>query len=300
MELNTTLLRERFFIRDRDTQAGDVPESVEALSNRLVVPLVNRRGEISEVFVIRSRIMHSAVRMAAQITQAFMRSGPVMLRGTKYSFEEAWQFAHSRHDEKYCDDPWICIYHEGKPVFASGNRHPFLDIIEKCDTKNPGNYDNAVMIAEETFKRMGREVSISHNSNIGLVAHIKEQTGRCGMILRNPHKSTTFNFIADQRTSDLSVTPYSCLNCCAAFLEGIQLSVRLGMNNEKIRQRLVSGTTSSEAQENISALARLRVLNEEIENFESLLDVHYRPERPDFPALAKEAEAFQAQLLMSA
>jgi len=297
LELNTTLLRERFLIRDRDVQDDGDHESIEALSNRLVIPLTNKRGDVVEVFVIRSRIMHSALRMAAQIVQSFLRSGPILLRGTKYNFDEVWAMIQNRHDVKYCDDPWICVYHEGRPIFSSGKYHPFLDVIEKCDLKNPGNYDHAVVIAEEAFKKMGRDVSISHSSNIGMVAHVKAQAGRCGMILRNPHKSTTFNFIAEQRTSDLSVTPYQCLNSCAAFLEGIQLSVRLGMNNEKIRRKIVNSTTSSEAQENISALSRLRVLNEEIENLESLLEVHYRPERPDFPALAREAEAFQALLL---
>ncbi|HRK98621.1 MAG TPA: hypothetical protein PLE43_09125 [Alphaproteobacteria bacterium] len=299
MELNTTLLRERFVIRDMDSDGGGSPESLVAMSNRLVVPLLDSRNKVIETFVVRSRIMHSAIRMAAQIIQSYVRLGPLMARSVPFDFVGAWELVRSAHDTKYCEDPWVCVYHNAKPIFLSGHYHPFLDVIEKCDVKNPGNYDSAVAIAEDTFKKMGRHISISHNSNIGMVAHVKDEVGRCGMILRNPHKSTTFNFVAERRDAEFSVSPTQCLNACAAFLEGIQLSVRLGMNNEKIHQRLANSVNSSEALENISALARMGQLTLELDGFNSVLDVHYRPERPNFSAIAKEAEAFQRQLICS-
>lgn len=298
MDLNTTLLRERFVIRDQTGSGDMVPESVVAMSNRLVIPLVNRQGGIAETFVIRSRIMHSSIRMAGQIVQAFMTSGPLMVRSSPVDFDELWQYCFSDHDKNFGEEPWICVYHNAKPVFEFGKRHPFLDVVEKCDAKTSGHYDGSLVVAEETFKKMGRQVSISHNSNIGMVVNIKADSGRCGMILRNPHKGTTFNYIAAKLAEGEAVHPTLCLNICAAFLEGIQISVRLGMNTERKRRGLIT-SQSFEVREMHSAQSRLESLSLEIKEFENRFDVHYRLERPDFKVLAREAELFERQILNS-
>lgn len=295
MELNTTLLRERFVIRDLETdQAHD--DVVEAMSNRIVIPLANTAGQVTERFVIRTQVMHMGVRLAALIIQTFTSLGPIMSRDKSFDFDGAWRSILSSYDLRHFSNPWVCIYKDSKPVFHAGTRHPFLDIVEKCDVKNPGNYDQSLAIAEETFKKMGRRVSIAHNSNIGMVVHVKNNTGRCGMILRNPHKSTTFNFVATKGEDDIPVTPFKCLNSCAAFLEGIQLSVRVGIISEKQRQGLIT-TDSPEFEETTIARARLAELSTELRSFENQFQVHYRLERPDFKILIREAELFQRQQL---
>lgn len=294
LELNTTLLRERFVIRDLDPdQTRD--DVVEAMSNRIVIPLANASGQIVERFVVRTQVMHMGVRLAAQIIQTFASLGPIMSRDKAFDFEGAWRSALSSYDIRHFPNPWVCVYKEAKPVFQAGTRHPFLDIVEKCDVKNPGNYDQSLAIAEDTFKKMGRSVSIAHNSNIGMVVHVKNNTGRCGMILRNPHKSTTFNFVATKGEDDLPVTPFKCLNSCAAFLEGIQLSVRVGIVTEKQRQGLIPAD-SPEFEESTIARARLAELSTELRSFENQFQVHYRLERPEFKTLIREAELFQRQL----
>ncbi|HNQ92432.1 MAG TPA: hypothetical protein PKI93_05810 [Alphaproteobacteria bacterium] len=298
MELNTTLLRERFVIRDLASVEAGVPESVVAMSNRIVVPLVSRSSGRAETFVIRSRIMHSAIRMAAQIIQIFASYGPLMTSFEPVDFGELWQRCDSDHDRIYDENPWICVYYNAKPVFESGKRHPFLDVIEKCDLRTPGNYDGALTIAEDTFKKMGRQVSISHNSNIGMVVNIKQDIGRCGMILRNPHKGTTFNYVAEKREGGENVNSALCLNACADFLDGIQLAVRLGMSTEKHRHGLIAAE-SPEVREMQSARERLETISREIKEFENRFDVRYRLERPDFKVLAREAELFQKQLIDS-
>lgn len=293
LDLNTTLLRERFVIRDLepDQPRDDV---VEAMSNRIVVPLVNRAGQTVERFVIRTQVMHMGVRLAAQIIQTFSSLGPIMSRDIPFDFEGAWRSVVSSYDVRQLPNPWVCVYKDAKPIFHAGTRHPFLDIVEKCDVKNPGNYDQSLAIAKDTFKKMGRQVAIAHNSNIGMVVQVKNNTGRCGMILRNPHKSTTFNFVATKGEDDIPLTPFKCLNTCAAFLEGIQLSVRIGIVSEKQRQGLIAAD-SSEFEEVTVARARLVDLSTELRSFENQFQVHYRLERPDFKALIREAELFQRQ-----
>lgn len=218
-----------------------------------------------------------------------------MARAAPFDYAGAWDMICSSHDLHFNPSRWVSLYSEGKCIFEMGERHPFLDVIEKCDSKNPGNYDRSVQIAEETFLKMGRTVSIQHTSNIGMVINVKAtEVARCGLILRNPHKTTTFNLTIDA-DKERGISPVSCLNVSAAFLEGIQAAVRVGMINEKLKSNKID-RSHPEVKEARSALDRIAELNFEIHNFENTNLVRYRPEKPEFSVIVEEAERFQRQL----
>ncbi|MEK7802663.1 MAG: hypothetical protein AAB276_09445, partial [Pseudomonadota bacterium] len=92
------------------------------------------------------------------------------------------------------------------------------------------------------------------------------------------------------------VPPLTCLNACASFLEGVQLAVRIGMVNEKLRVQKIE-RFSAEAKDAQSALRRMVQLNVSVGEMENRLNVHYRPEKPEFSMIVKEAEIFQRKLL---
>lgn len=289
MEFSTTLLREKFILRDLKGDIISAPPMI-ATSNRMAVPLINRRGDVVETFVVRAQSMHSCIRMATKLVQTFQRVGPIMAREEAFDFEDAWLSLSDDHDVRFNPARWVAVYHKGKVIFESGGRHPFLDVIEKCDSKNPGNYDNAVTLAEDAFRKAGHNLTISHDASIGLVITVKVGSGRGGLILRNPNKRTTFNFIVEDR-GEHKVTVSQCLTVAAALLEGIQLAFQIGMTNEKLRQGLIERFSPS-AKEADSGRQRMVRLSAEVKNFENLLDVRYRPEKPEFPQMVLEAERF--------
>lgn len=293
MELNTTLLRERFIITEVDNP--DVPALV-APSNRIALTMKSQQGNITETLIVRAQNMHTCIRMASQLLHAFLRTGPIASRQGGFDFVGLWDRIIPDHDVKYNPQRWGAVYAKGKPLFTLGDYHAFLDVIEKCDAINPGNYDRAVQIAEDTFRKMGRELRIKHESNIGMVIHVKGGAGRCGLILRNPHKTATFNFVAEGQ-NDTDVHSILCLNACAAFLEGIQLAVRIGMLNERTAQGLIE-RNAPEMFEIYSGEARMGELADILGDFETGSDVHYRPERPDFQKMMREAANFQRGLLV--
>ena len=291
LEINTTLLREKFTIRDMESD-GAAP--IVATSNRLVLSLVTNEGQTPEVFVIRAHTMHCCIRMAAQMLQSFIRVGPIMARAPSFDFENAWHMSCSDYETAHNLARWIAIYTKGKEVYAFGARHPFFDVIEKCDSKNPGNYDRALVIAEETFGQMGRKVSIGYESNIGMVLNTKTGIGRCGLIHRGPERNSTFNFIVEPK-EDTSVSPVLCMNVCAAFLEGLQLAYKIGIINDKLRLMLID-KSSTEAQLGHSALNRLADLTIEVDAFQNRMDVRFRPEKPEFPLAIRDAERFHRKM----
>lgn len=296
MDFSTTLLREKFVISD---SRGDAIEGhpIVAVSNRMVVPLSDARGQIVETFIVRAQTMHACIRMAGKIIQTYQRSGPLMVRDEKFNFQEAWDSIIEDHEQKFNPDRWIAVYHNGRVIFAGENHHMFLDMVEKCDSKNPGNYDEAIFMAEEAFASLGRNVTIKHDGNIGMVGTVKDGYGKCGLILRNPNRRTTFNFIAENK-GDRVVSAAQCMTVAAAYLEGIQIAFQIGMVNEKIRLGVMQKYCEDDRRAE-SGRRRLGRLNAEIRTFENGLDVRYRPEKPEFSQIVSDAEAFTRDLLQS-
>lgn len=263
----------------------------------MVIPLIDRRGKVAETFVVRAQSMHTCIRMAARIVQSYIRGGPLMIRAEKYNFAEVWDSMLGDHERQFAPERWISIYYDGKPVFKSGDHHLFLDVVEKCDAKNPGNYDNALSLAEQAFMATGKHVKIQHDANIGLVVNVSAKEGKCGLILRNPNKKTTFNFICQNKgTNTVSIT--QCLNIAAAYLEGVQLAFKIGMIGEKLRL-FVLDRYSNEDYLADSGARRLGRLKSEIADFEDKLSVWYRPERPEFSDIIVEAEKFARDQVMA-
>lgn len=285
MNISTTLLREKFTIKDISLD-GQAP--LVALSNRLVLPLRSHVDARTETLVIRAQNMHLCIRMGAILLRAYQKDGPIVARTPKYDFEEAWQKAHSEY-EKYSNlVRWVAIYHNGKILYSSGEHHHFLDMIEKCDAQNSGNYDDALRIAENMFAQAGRKVAITYDANIAMVLNANNDKARCGLIYRGPDRNSTFNFVSEKSTEEKIVLS-TCFHICAAFLEGLQLAFKMGRSYDRFQLGLIE-KYSSEMKMAESGAARLYELNTEIKSFLNRFETHFRPELPDFALAIKDAE----------
>jgi hypothetical protein len=289
-EFHTSLLRERYVIEDKDS------DPVIALSNRITVPLDNGRN--SEIFVIRSKNMHSGLRFAAHLATDFSKTGSILKRKDKYDWEGIWKQINKDYEEKWNEERWVTIYHEGEVIFESrveGIRPPFLDIVEQCDARNNYNYEETLTIAEEAFEQAGKNVSVDHSANVACIINIYSDKAKCGVILRRPDQTTTFNFTAHQQKGP-QLTISQCLTVTAAFLEGIHLAFLIGMTNIKREMKLIDAK-SEDAFHNDAAQKRLGRLNKAINMFENQMAVSYKPERPNFAKVIYEAENFAKDVL---
>ena len=154
--MQTSLLREKFLIRE----SGDDDKVIEAVGNRLALPLTRGANLASEHFVVRGRTMHCVTRMGAAMAQEYGTNGPLLNRVTKQGWHNLWKDSYTAHDSKVYKKNWIAVYHEGKPVYFDGEVHPFLHVMEQCDARNRAEYDKAIKIAEDVFKTAGKAVSI--------------------------------------------------------------------------------------------------------------------------------------------
>jgi hypothetical protein len=295
---NTSLLREKFTIYDApsDEKRGQELSSVVAVSNRIVLSLANHLGHVSETIVVRAQTMHGCVRMAARVVQEFQNSGSILSRAEPIDWELFWMSINKGYEEKFNPDRWVAVYHKGRVIYEDGqtNRHPFLDIIEQCDSRNKDDYENVVSFAEEAFMKAGRAVTIEHDSNIALVLNEESEEIRCGIVVRAPNRTMTFSFAAKPKDGHKPRIS-QCLGVSAAFLEGIHLSYQIGTIRRKQIHGMIDLSSTNETEKSNEAMQRLGTLNDTIRQFEQFLKISYRPERPDFGEMIELSQVFTGQ-----
>lgn len=295
VSFNSSLLREKFTIHDPLDSGSDSGAPVLALSNRMILELQSKTGHNKERFIIRSHNMHSCVRLVARMFRAYHTTGPIMVRVKDFEWETIWDQIVNEYEYDFNPHRWAAIYNNGKVLFETGQRHPFLDIIEKCDARNKGEYEKAIPVAEDAFRQLGRDIRIEYDANVALVTDMEDKQARCGVILRGPNRTTTFNFAVFPKKEPALNIP-QVLTASAAFLEGVQLAFMIGMNNEKIRLGIIERFSHEEKQTR-EARRRLSRLNAEIANLETACEVRYRPERPEFPHIVMDAEKLAGKIL---
>ena len=278
MLLNTSLLRERFTITDKNGKRSPII----ALGNRISLPLSMSGKATKERLIVRAHSMHVALKMASIITHEFFDRGPLVNRENPVNFEKYWHDIMDPFERSYNPDSWCSIYHNGRPIFQAGKHHQFLDVVEQCDIKNRREYDRAIKLAEDIFSEAGQNVTIDHDVNIGVVIGAMSHIIRCGLILRSPQRTTTFNFILEKKKGDaIPLQPHDGLELASYFLEAIQLSVTNGITEFLLEKGEIT-PESPRANKAQSAYNRIGKLTHAIRTYEQTHSIRYRPEKPDF------------------
>lgn len=295
-EFKTTLLREKFVLQD--PAASEEP--IVALSNRMVLALENDEGGDTETYVIRTQNMHSCTRLCAAIAKEYFDRGAMMNRMTTFQWAPLWRDVSKGYEKDWNPDAWAAIYYKGRVIFEDGTRHPLLDIIEKCDSVTHQEYEKSVEFAEQAFQTAGKAMKIEHDANVALIVTVTDTEARCGLILRVANKKQTFNFTATQnRMRKEKIRVPTLLTVSAAFLEGIQLAFGVGMANRKKDLGLIVKYSDDDRKAR-RGVERLTNLNNAIEQVELKYNFHYRPERPDFTKIVKEATEYAERVIKPA
>jgi len=297
-DFSASMLREKFVLREMDEDGRPLEKDpVIVTSNRFVLPLCTSDGREVERFVIRGHTMFNTCRMAARLLQTFEKSGPILVREIPFEWAEAWDQIVPEHEKKYNDKNWISVFSKGRPIYKTGG-HTFLEVIEQCDIKNTSNYDQSVRTAEKAFQQVGKPFKIDHYSTVGLVTSVAKGSARCGLILRAPIRTTTFNFVANEMDTaeHRKISAARALSVSAAFLEGIHIGFFVGSVNEQLKAKIIK-PYEPQAKNTELCRKRLGVLNAEIEQFEKEFDVRYRPERPNLFEIVEQAETRMADII---
>ncbi len=297
MNIDTTLLREKFIIKEQQNSLQNKAMFIRCPSTRMYITL--QAGNLpEEKYVVRTNNMHNCTRFVSKVIQNYEKHGPMAQRLLKGDWDELWDQALNSFERRYNPERWICVYHKGMPIFQSGKHQQFFDVIEKCDLVNKGKYDKSILMAENAFYKAGKDVKIIFESSVALVAMLDKSNIKCSMALRGPDKTTTFNYSLKPIEEGEVLSIYQGLSTAADFLEGVQLSFLIGLNNEKINRGIIE-RYSDEYKKLENARKRLGKLNAQISSMENRYQVRYRPERPDFESLIAQTEKFALDHIMA-
>ena len=303
-DFRATLLREKFTLEpalpegDEAAHTARQEEAIVALSNRIAIHLHSEDGELAEKIIVRTQNMHSCVRLAAAILKDFEEHGQMTERIEAMPFPHLWQDVIKGYEKDWNPAIWAAVYQNGRVLFESGERHPFLDIIEKCDARSKEDYEFALQDAEEAFQKAGRPVTIDYDSNIALILSFTPAQAKTGVILRSAGRTRTFNSTIKPKSREMkdAMRIPSILTYCAAILEGVQLCFLAGMTRRKLDLGLIP-EGSEEARKGMRAMDRASNLGRALSQFEVRHVMTFRPEQPDFPSLIADAEKFADRAL---
>jgi hypothetical protein len=281
MKFNSSMLRERFTIQTPGSpDDGGAPRNIIATGTRMPVSLQSANLP-EENFVIRAHNMHSCVRFVGKILHDYDKKGPILNRSPALHWQELWEDCLGHYERVYVPNPWVVVYHKGHPIFETGEHHPFLDVIEKCDIVNKRDYDSSIKLAQNALKQTSADAVITYDSAMALVANLERSVSRCGMVIRNPNRTNNFNLTINETATSGKMNIALGLSISAAFLEGVQLGFFIGLQQAKLRKRIFE-RFSLQDKNTREARERLVQLEAEINAMENRYTVRYRPERPNF------------------
>ncbi len=290
MKIETSLLREKFEIRESKPDDASKAIEIVALSNRMSISF--QAGELApEKYIIRTQNMHGCARFASVMLSEYERLGPLLSRSTPINWHELWDKALSPFERLHNPDKWVCLYHKGKIVFSEGSHHSFFDVIEKCDIVNKGNYEASIKLAEQAFSKAGRNVSIGFDSSVALVCALTRKEARCSMIARGPGRTNTFNATITPQKDQNKINIIHGLSLSADILEAVQLCYRIGQTSALLEMGHIK-KFSDEYNIMREAKKRITEINMHINSIENRYHLRYRPERPDFDHITHMTEKF--------
>ncbi|MFD0980333.1 hypothetical protein [Tropicimonas aquimaris] len=294
---SASMFRERFELVDLHKEHRGEDEAVQslALSNRIAFPLDGRKPEESQfLVVIRAQSMHGTARMAGRLVQELMPQSDSTEVILDIDWAKAWEKARSHYEREHNPSAWCAVYMNGEPVFQDGEYDPLLDAIERCSASNKNEYDQAVEIVEYAFWEYGKAVRLQKQSVPALtIRRERDDALRCSLIIRAMRQTSTFNvtmrppIVEGQRKGH--VTAHGALHICASFLESIQLAYQIGRLNTEVRQFKL-GPSSEKAHQAENAHNQMLLLKDELEEYETLYDIVYRPDKPDLHRIIRETE----------
>lgn len=285
-KFNSTLLRERFQIKEvvsgdrfeqNDHESG---ETVTAASNRMVIPFKDDLGIPVAEYVIRTHTMHTCMRLARELIKRLNSDDDEDPLPGLEDWVDFWNKIITPAEQSFDPDHWCAVYKDGKAVFQDGDHHAFLDVIETFACKHNCDYEQAVALAENAFKKAGKEVRIDHEAKIAAIIEHSKDVTKCGIIMRSPKHTTTYNIrvTAKDRVHG-HILP--ALDLCSEYLEGMHHSFMVGHHESLLHKRQARSSHQSEM---IISGARTRMykIQRRVRELEGISDVHYRPEKPSF------------------
>ena len=277
-----TLYREKSVIHLAEElnsdDGGAVPPALIMRSNRITIPVKTKLSTI--MAVVRGQNIPGTMRMAAIVVDEVRRDSNVFQDPDAVDWDSLWRRKTSKYENDYNRQNWVSVHVAGATIFAGGEERKGIAEVEALAV---GGEVTEAIVNEAAANVLGalEDLMVEHDGQTALVFTPGAANHRAAILERRDRKTGAFSVSVQHPSPQSPVRLSHFISFCADMTEALTHKSFLDRVQELIAENALSGTNITPALTQATRNRR-RELIDQIENFEEVNKVAYRPERPNF------------------
>jgi len=276
-----TLYREKSVVHrveELNDDDGAVPPALTMRSNRITIPVKTKVSTI--MVVVRGQNIPGTMRMAAVVVDGIRRDENVFKDPGAVDWESLWRRKTSKYENDYNRQNWVSVHIGGETVFMGGEGR---DGIAEVEALAVGEEVTEAIVMEASANVLGalEDLMVEHDSQTALVFTPGATYHRAAILERRDRKTGAFSVTVHHPSPAKPVRLSHFISFCADMTEALTHKAFLDRVQELIAENALANTNITPALTQATRNRR-RELIDQIENFEEVNKVAYRPEKPSF------------------
>lgn len=277
-----TLYREKSVVNRveelNDEDDGKVPPALIMRSNRITIPI--KTALSTTIAVVRGQNIPGTMRMVSVVVDEIRRDANALKDPDAIDWESLWRRKVSKYENDYNRQNWVSVHIGGQTVFMGGEGREGIAEVESIAM---GEEVTEAIVNEAAANVLGalEDLMVEHDSQTAVVFTPGPAFHRAAILERRDRKTGAFSVSAHHPSPQKPVRLSHFISFCADMNEALTHKSFLDRVQELIAENALSGTNITPALTQATRNRR-RELIDQIENFEEVNKVSYRPERPSF------------------
>lgn len=278
-----TLYREKSVVHkfaglgDDDDGSGENMPLMTLRSNRITIPYKTKISTV--MIVVRGQNIPGTMRMTSVVIDEIRRDPQALMDPKSIDWETQWRRKVSKFENDYNPQNWVSLHIGGDLIFASDEHRAALAQVEAIAN---GADVTDTMIQEAAANVLGEldDLVVEHDSQTAFVFTQFPTYLRAAILERRDRKTGSYSMAVYHPAPSKPVRLSHFISFCADITETLTHKAFLDRVQELIAENALSKTNITPALTQATRNRR-RDLIGQIENFEEVNKVVYRPERPN-------------------
>ncbi len=276
-----TLYREKSVVHQfsglsEDEGARDVPV-LSLRSNRITIPIKTKMSTV--MIVVRGQNIPGTMRMTSVVVDEIRRDAQALTDPKSVDWETFWRRKVSKYENDYNPQNWVTVHIGGDMIYASGDGH---EAIEQVEALAAGEDVTDSIIQEASGNVLGalEDLAVQHESQTAFVFTPGAAYHRAAILERRDRKTGSYAMAVYHPAPSRPVRLSHFISFCADMTEALTHKSFLDRVQELIAENALNKTNITPASVQATRMRRKELIGQ-VESFEEVNKVVYRPERPN-------------------
>ena len=276
-----TLYREKSVVHKfgglGDDDGGENMPVLTLRSNRITIPVKDKINTL--MVVVRGQNIPGTMRMVSVVIDEIRRDPQALQAPRDIDWETFWRRKVSKFEHDYNPQNWVSLHIGGDMIFASDENRAALEQVEAF--ANGAEVTEAI-IQEAAANVLGEldDLVVQHDSQTAFVFTPSPTYLRAAILERRDRKTGSYSMTAFHPAPTRPVRLSHFIGFCADMTEALTHKSFLDRVQELIAENALSKTNITPALTQATRNRRKDLIGQ-IESFEEVNKVVYRPERPN-------------------